>query len=71
MKEPPYQEPDIDGTGSNVNPPLEVHRDGALRVVRNDAVDYGTRRADGYYDYFYAFARYAVETGGLAFTARR
>ena len=35
MKEPPYQQPAIDGTGSNVNPPVEVHRDASFaRVAR-------------------------------------
>jgi hypothetical protein len=71
MKEPAYRKPPLDDSGSSALPPIEVLRDEVLVVTRRDCVDHGTRDEHGAYDYFYAFAAYEIQSGGIAYRARR
>lgn len=72
MREPEYQKPTIDGEGgSAARPRVEVFRSAGLVVTREDRVDFGSRGADGHFDYIYSFAVYWLKTGGVCYRARR
>jgi hypothetical protein len=72
VREPEYEKPAIDGeNGSAARPRAEVFRSADLVVTREDRVDFGSRGANGRFDYIYSFAVYELKTAGVCYRARR